>query len=306
VTRSNRPVRSSMSNKPKTTPKSGRRAWHVATLLRHALNTRDEKAAWECVVVLHARGTREVFFAAEQLCRSSDSRKRRLGADILGQLGTPARPFRRESLKILHNLLCTESAPKVLNSMLTAIGHCQEKNNQQGLGRIAKLRAHRSENVRFGVVMALLGRTNRISLNTLISLTTDTSDDVRDWATFGLGTMVEVDTPKLRNALARRLNDSDGDTRCEAIAGLAKRKDPRARDALLQELKRDNTTSLVFEAAAEFGDITLLPYIQQHSLIANRTKNPNSDWLRVAQESEKVLTNLSNIDSSKRRQNSAS
>jgi HEAT repeat protein len=190
--------------------------------------------------------------------------------------------------------------------MLTAIGHCQEKSNQQGLRRIAKLRAHRSENVRFGVVMALLGRTNRISLNTLISLTTDTSDDVRDWATFGLGTMVEVDTPKLRNALARRLNDSDGDTRCEAIAGLAKRKDPRARDALLQELKRDNTTSLVFEAAAEFGDITLLPYIQQHSLIANRTKNPNSYWLQVAQESEKVLTNLSNIDSSKRRQNSAS
>jgi HEAT repeat protein len=295
-----------MSDKSKTTPRNGRRAWHVATLVRHALDTKDEKAAWECVRVLQVRGTREVFLVAEQLCRSSDSHKRRLGADILGQLGTPGRPFRRESLKILHNLLRRESAPKVLNSVLTAIGHCQQKNNQQGLSRIAKLRAHRSENVRFGVVMALLGRTNRISLNTLISLTTDTSDDVRDWATFGLGTMAQVDTSRIRNALARRLNDSDDDTRCEAIAGLAKRKDPRARDALVQELKRDNATSLVFEAAAELGNKTLLPYIQQHLLFAHRAKNPNSYWLHVAQESEKTLTKLSNIEPSKRRKNSAS
>src|SRR5207253_386366 len=107
--------------------------------------------------------------------RSSNSRKRRLGAVILGQLGTPARPFRRVSLKILHNLLRRESSPNVLNSILTAIGHCQQKNNQQGLRRIAKLRTHRSQNVRFGVVMALLGRADKISLSTLISLTTDTS-----------------------------------------------------------------------------------------------------------------------------------
>ena len=89
----------------------------------------------------------------------------------------------------------------------------------------------------------------------------------------------------------RRLNDSDCETRCEAIAGLAKRKDPRAKGALVRELERDDTISLVFEAAAEFGDRTLLPYIQRHLLAAKGEKDVDTYWLRVVQDAEEALSN---------------
>jgi hypothetical protein len=110
----------------------GRRAWRVPTLIRHALRTKDEKSAWQCVVLLQVRATRDVFITAAQLCRSADSQKRRLGADILGQLGTPARPFRNESLRILHHMLRAESTSKVLNSVLTALRHCPKKTIDTG------------------------------------------------------------------------------------------------------------------------------------------------------------------------------
>ncbi len=251
----------------------GRRAWTVPMLIRHALRTKDERSAWQCVTLLHLRGTREVFIAAAQLCRCADPRKRRLGADILGQLGTPKRPFRKESLPILHSMLHAESRTKVLNSVLTALGHCQEKDDRHGLTRICVFQTHRSAAVRFGLIMALLGRTEKISLDTLISLSDDKSAEVRDWATFGLGTMIEIDSPKIRDALAKRLADRHYATKCEAIAGLAKRKDDRGKKALVRELKRTNPPTLLFEAAANLAAPIPEPQKQKRFRAALREGN---------------------------------
>jgi len=168
----------------------GRRRWSIPTLIHHALRTKDEKRAWKSVVRLQLRGTREVFIAAASLCRSTNPHERRLGADILGQLGTPKRPFRIKSVRILHQMLRAESKTKVLNSILTALGHCQKKNDRYGLRRICRFHVHRSAAVRFGVVMALLSRTEKLSVDTLVSLSADKSPGIRDWATFGLGTMI--------------------------------------------------------------------------------------------------------------------
>ena len=40
----------------------------------------------------------------------------------------------------------------------------------------------------------------------------DVEGEVRDWATMGLGSRLEVDNPAIRNALAARLDDLEGDT----------------------------------------------------------------------------------------------
>ena len=55
----------------------GRRAWRVPTLIRHALRTKDEKSAWQCVVLLQVRATRDVFipqrnFAGAQIRKNVD------------------------------------------------------------------------------------------------------------------------------------------------------------------------------------------------------------------------------------------
>lgn len=73
-----------------------------------------------------------------------------------------------------------------------------------------------------------------------IRLSGDPDASVRDWACTALGTQWrEVDTTELRDALAARLDDPHDDTRCEALVGLAYRRDaralPRVRDALTRE-----------------------------------------------------------------------
>lgn len=65
----------------------------VDDLVNCALNESDDEAAWDAVCALHWKGNREVLRSAETLCSSPCVQERRLGADILGQLGVPDRTF---------------------------------------------------------------------------------------------------------------------------------------------------------------------------------------------------------------------
>jgi HEAT repeat protein len=84
-----------------------------------------------------------------------------------------------------------------------------------------------------------------------MQLMRDSDSDVRDWATFGLGTQSEADSEAIRGALFERLPDTDQDTRAEAAVGLAKRKDLRVLPVVLEELDRDEY-GVLYEEAASF------------------------------------------------------
>ena len=58
--------------------------------------------------------------------------------------------------------------------------------------------------------------------------------------TFGLGVLGNTDSDEIREALVRRLTDSDEDVREEAMVGLGKRKDQRVLSTLLIALERPN------------------------------------------------------------------
>jgi hypothetical protein len=248
----------------------GRKSWHINTLIRRALESSENvHSYWNCVYELHVRGNDEVFQQAEKLCRNTGTTEKILGIDILAQLGIGDKPYRGKSLTIIRSFLDPQTNPKILNSALVAIGHLQNSDDTKGIRKISAFADHKSEDVRFGVVRALMTHEDRVSITTLIRLTRDKSAEVRDWATFALGSQIDTDTPAIRKALIGRLDDSDCDTRCEAILGLAIRKDKRVLHVLQQELMKSSPTSLIFEAAEEYGDKSLLPLIEKQILSIN-------------------------------------
>ncbi len=93
----------------------------------------------------------------------------------------------------------------------------------------------------------------------LLRACADEDPDVRDWAAFGLGVLLDVDTPAVRDALATLLEDAEADTAGEAAVGLARRRDPRVLAVLLRELATPDVGNLYVEAAGELGDPALLP-----------------------------------------------
>ena len=56
-----------------------------------------EDAYWQTVTQLHAMPTRQVFERSVRWCSSTDADERRLGADVLGQLGFADGASRRPS-----------------------------------------------------------------------------------------------------------------------------------------------------------------------------------------------------------------
>jgi HEAT repeat protein len=88
-----------------------------------------------------------------------------------------------------------------------------------------------------------------LAIESLILLTNDCDRHVRDWATFALGTQIDLDTPAIRGALVGHLSDPDNDTRGEALVGVPMRKDERVIPVLKQNLSSDGVSSLAIEAA---------------------------------------------------------
>jgi HEAT repeat protein len=225
-------------------------------LIRLALTEQDEDAAWEPVSVLHYRGSREVLEAATRLCASTSAGERRVGVDILGQLGIPDRTFPNECFEVLAGMLPSETDSGVLESIGVAFGHLQDP---RAIEWLLPLKNHSDADVRFGVVLGLTGHDRPDAIRGLIELSRDSEEHVRDWATFALGTLIETDTPEIRDALFVRTSDQHDETRGEGLVGLARRNDPRVMEPLLRELLSDGVGRLAVEAAEASGDPRLHP-----------------------------------------------
>ncbi len=97
----------------------------------------------------------------------------------------------------------------------------------------------------------------------MIKLCDDNDVDVRDWATFAIGSQIETDTPKIRAVLKRKLHDDDFNVRGEALIGLAERQDNSILDNLKQELQGEFEGSYAIRASELLAEPSLLPYLQQ-------------------------------------------
>jgi HEAT repeat protein len=115
---------------------------------------------------------------------------------------------------------------------------------------LRNLQSHPESEIRFNVACALGSFPNDLlSLEALLRLMEDDDEDVRDWATFGVGVLGDSDSPQIREAMFHALNDSNEDVREEALVGLAKRHEMRALAFLLQLLDAGHVSMRVIEAA---------------------------------------------------------
>jgi HEAT repeat protein len=227
----------------------------ISVALRH---TADDDAYWDAVGVLQRRDTEDALNRHKELCQSSSPAKRRLGADILGQLGVPERTFPQECTAVLLGMLDNEESYDVIQAVLIGLGHLKQV---ESIEPACRFRKHSDPEIRHGVVFCLLGHEHPKAVETLIEMSKDEDAYVRDWATFGLGAQIDLDTPAIRDALADRLSDEDDDTRHEAMAGLAKRKDRRVIAAISKGLSLDNIEKEALEAAAVLADPEIYPLL---------------------------------------------
>jgi HEAT repeat protein len=250
-------------------------------LIAVALTEPDEDTAWGAIAALHLRGTREVFARAQRLCTSDNANARRVGADILGQVGLPKRTFQARAVAILRDMLEREQSPAVLNSLCVALGH---RHDRRAIPLLVRHIDHPDADVRFGVAFGLSGQEDATAISALIELTRDADADVRDWATFGLGEQIEADTLAIRAALYERWIHDSGDVQSEAMLGLARRKDERVFRHLLARIEADAATgyagTLPLDAAAVLGDPRLYPALVR--LRANW--HDDRSWVRDALE----------------------
>ena len=109
------------------------------------------------------------------------------------------------------------------------------------------------------------GEPDPAGLRALIGLTRDADPEVRNWAAFGLGAILDADSPEIRAALWERVGDDHAEAREEGICGLARRRDPRS-IGLVAELLADAAGAriIVFEAAEMLAAPELLPFLAEY------------------------------------------
>lgn len=254
----------------------------IDELIHLALTERDEDMAWEYVSALQLRGDGEVFRAADRLCTSDLPTERELGATIVGQLGIPERTFPSKSFLCLARMLQTETDPDTLQAIAVGFGHL---NNPRCIELLAPLKNHPANIVRWGVAHGISRHNDPLAIQTLIELSSDEDEEIRDWATFGLGSLIGADTQEIRDALWARTSDPYEDARAEALTGLARRKDPRVAELLLQELDADQVDIMIIDAAEEFADPSLLPALMKLKVRWPLERVEEEQWLDKAIQS---------------------
>lgn len=192
----------------------------------------DGSDYWYPVAVLQCR-LGKTLDLVEKLGFSDDTKARETAAAILGQGRIEKQTESERCCDILLRMLAPEKSSSVVVSIIFALGHLKDSRSVSALVAL-----HRNEDprVRYAVVSSLGGFEDAMAVEAMTERTNDEDRDVRNWATFGIGSMIEKDSKTIRDALVARLDDKDDEIRGEAFVGLARRGDLRVIPALLKEL----------------------------------------------------------------------
>jgi HEAT repeat protein len=225
-----------------------------------ALRAIEQDCRWDLINGIVGECPDDVLPLSIDLLNAADEGRRTLGADILGRLAGAEPSTHDTVVKALSEALCAETADTAIASIVAAIGHVGDG---PGLSLVLPYAGHPCAEVRLAVAFAVATIGAELAApetrEILIRLSRDEECEVRDWATFGLGTLTAADGPDVRAALLARAEDSSHQTRAEALFGLAVRRDPRAVPHLIRALSSPQVDGLEVDAAAAAADPRLLP-----------------------------------------------
>jgi len=256
------------------------RRWSTDRLIQLALAQGSSPRAWAAIALLHARGSSSMLARIEALVRSPSVRRRALGLDIAAQLRTgPAgnyqgEPYALETPQATLIAGLDDIHPSVVQSAIAGLGHRPAPAALPAL--LANLR-HVDARIRFALASTLGHYQHLEATAALLELARDRDDDVRDWATFSLGMISEVDSDEIRALLWINAQDPNRDVRGEAVVGLARRSDPRV-TALLHERLDDDCRVYELEAVEEMPRPELLEPLHRLRDSAVTERNVNTYW----------------------------
>jgi HEAT repeat protein len=206
----------------------------------------------------------QALAVAELLSVSNDFIERAVAAHVLATLvnGNDNRSQVKEAVAILARMLEQGGNLHLQWSIVDALRLAWDESALQPLLTLSRSPSvNIRKTVAMGLAAAMANESIPAGIQTLISLMDDADTSVRDWATFGLAGM-EEDTPTIRTVLWARVDDSDYDTRCEALVGLASRHDRAVTSKIAAELGAQYVGRLVVEAAKILAQSALLVPLQ--------------------------------------------
>jgi len=266
-----------------------RKDWTDEKLFYRLLNNKSKRTYWDNITALRHRPTREVFNRCVELINNGDVKSREIGITVLSQLGAAPRPFYKETLKLFVGLLEKEKDVTILFALIYGLGHNNEKLSPVQVRKLCSFKNTSNTLIREAVTFALGGIDDVNAIEALIELSADKSGPIRNWATFGIGSLTERDTPTIREALWNRVDDKHQETKLEAIAGLAARKDGRVIDVIKKELISGEYGTLLFEAIVSLGDKQFIPLLKGQLKTAKKDHSVNRDWLKDLENCIKEL-----------------
>jgi HEAT repeat protein len=166
-------------------------------------------------------------------------------------------------------MLNKETSPIILSAIATAVGQLNN-HDLRFVQPMIRLKTHEDAELRKCVAFGLAGYEDPAAIKAIIELSSDSDRDVRDYAThFGLDNLCGPDTPEIREALIKRLDDEDDEIRSEAILGLAHKKDDRVIQPLIKEIQKQSEADIVFDYIFEADErlyLSLIEFKEKHSV----------------------------------------
>ena len=232
----------------------------IQKLINKSYYEKDEEKYLDYIWELRTRGNKEVFYQAKHLIYSKDDIYRKIGADILAQFGYKTKLYRGENIYLLAKLL-DDKNESVVASAIYGLGH---KHSVRYADKLASFTKSSSLEIKRALAFALGGFEKPKAIKALIELMNDNDFDVRNWATFSLGSICESNTSQIRQALHHKLTDCEPEIHGEAMIGLALRKDERVKEAIIKDLQQEFYGSWIFESIVEMPDIRYKNYFQNY------------------------------------------